>query len=145
MRGTPDLFGRTLEVTFVGLADEVAAAASLLQGQTGEGRPVVILRGLQWSAPDCPASEGRFRPEQEICSGDRGSFGRDRRGQARPRPQPRPAARAATVIANIGDDFDHLGLRISPDIDTLTQILAGLDNQELGWGRRDETGRSWRR
>src|SRR5579875_1831554 len=35
MRGTPDLFGRTLEVTFVGLADEVAAAASLLQGQAG--------------------------------------------------------------------------------------------------------------
>lgn len=44
-----------------------------------------------------------------------------------------------TVIANIGDDFDHLGLRISPDIDTLTYTLAGLDNQELGWGRRDET------
>ena len=64
MRGTPDLFGRTLEVTFVGLADEVAAAASLLQGQAGEGRPVVILRGLQWSAPDCPASE-LVRPEQE--------------------------------------------------------------------------------
>jgi LPPG:FO 2-phospho-L-lactate transferase len=43
------------------------------------------------------------------------------------------------VIANTGDDFEHLGLAISPDIDTLTYTLAGLDNQELGWGRRDET------
>lgn len=44
-----------------------------------------------------------------------------------------------TVIANVGDDFEHLGLCISPDIDTLTYTLAGLDNPELGWGRRDET------
>lgn len=44
-----------------------------------------------------------------------------------------------TIIANTGDDFEHLGLSISPDIDTLTYVLAGLDNLELGWGRRDET------
>ncbi len=44
-----------------------------------------------------------------------------------------------TVVANVGDDFEHLGLAISPDIDTLTYTLAGLDNAELGWGRRDET------
>jgi LPPG:FO 2-phospho-L-lactate transferase len=44
-----------------------------------------------------------------------------------------------TLIANTGDDFEHLGLSISPDIDTLTYVLAGLDNLELGWGRRDET------
>ena len=43
------------------------------------------------------------------------------------------------VVGNIGDDFDHLGLSISPDLDTLTYTLAGLDNHELGWGRRDET------
>ena len=43
------------------------------------------------------------------------------------------------VVANVGDDFDHLGLAISPDIDTLTYALAGLDNPTLGWGRRDET------
>jgi len=46
---------------------------------------------------------------------------------------------ALTVIANTGDDFEHLGLAISPDIDTLLYTLAGLDNPELGWGRRDET------
>jgi LPPG:FO 2-phospho-L-lactate transferase len=49
-----------------------------------------------------------------------------------------PAGRL-TVIANVGDDFEHFGLAISPDIDTLTYALAGLDNPELGWGRRDET------
>ncbi len=43
------------------------------------------------------------------------------------------------VVANTGDDFEHLGLSISPDIDTLTYALAGLDSQVLGWGRRDET------
>ena len=43
------------------------------------------------------------------------------------------------IIANTGDDFEHLGLCISPDIDTLTYVLAGLDNPVTGWGRRDET------
>ena len=44
-----------------------------------------------------------------------------------------------TVVANTGDDFEHLGLSISPDIDTLLYTLAGIDNPEQGWGRRDET------
>jgi LPPG:FO 2-phospho-L-lactate transferase len=44
-----------------------------------------------------------------------------------------------TIVANTGDDFEHLGLHISPDIDTLLYTLAGLDNPETGWGRRDET------
>jgi LPPG:FO 2-phospho-L-lactate transferase len=43
------------------------------------------------------------------------------------------------VIANTGDDFEHLGLSISPDIDTLLYTLGGIDNRELGWGRRNET------
>ena len=43
------------------------------------------------------------------------------------------------IVANTGDDFEHLGLSISPDIDTLTYALADLDNQQLGWGRRDES------
>ena len=46
---------------------------------------------------------------------------------------------ALIVVANTGDDFEHLGLAISPDTDTLLYTLAGLDNSELGWGRRDET------
>ena len=43
------------------------------------------------------------------------------------------------IIANTGDDFEHYGLTICPDIDTLTYTLAGLDNPQLGWGRRDES------
>jgi LPPG:FO 2-phospho-L-lactate transferase len=46
---------------------------------------------------------------------------------------------ALTVIANTGDDFEHLGLAISPDLDTLLYTLAGIDNPETGWGRRGET------
>ena len=42
-------------------------------------------------------------------------------------------------IVNTGDDFEHLGLHIAPDIDTLTYTLAGLSNTETGWGRGDET------
>ena len=45
-----------------------------------------------------------------------------------------------TVIANTGDDFDHLGLRVCPDIDTLVYTLSGLSNTETGWGRKGETG-----
>ncbi|MEE9216142.1 MAG: coenzyme F420-0:L-glutamate ligase [Anaerolineales bacterium] len=48
MRGKPDLFGRTLEVTQVGLADELAAAASLVMGQSDERRPVVHVRGFPY-------------------------------------------------------------------------------------------------
>ena len=40
---------------------------------------------------------------------------------------------------NVGDDFSHLGLHISPDIDSLTYALAEENNQELGWGRSGET------
>jgi LPPG:FO 2-phospho-L-lactate transferase len=43
------------------------------------------------------------------------------------------------VVANVGDDFEHLGLHVSPDADTLMYTLAGLDNAKLGWGRQDET------
>lgn len=43
------------------------------------------------------------------------------------------------VIANGGDDFEHLGLTICPDADTLLYAGAGLDHPKLGWGRRDET------
>ena len=44
-----------------------------------------------------------------------------------------------TVWVNTADDFEHLGLRISPDLDTIMYTLAGLANTEFGWGRADET------
>jgi LPPG:FO 2-phospho-L-lactate transferase len=43
------------------------------------------------------------------------------------------------VVCNTGDDFEHLGLTICPDIDTVTYTLSGLANPTLGWGRHDET------
>jgi coenzyme F420-0:L-glutamate ligase/coenzyme F420-1:gamma-L-glutamate ligase len=46
LRGTSDLFGRTLRVTEVGVGDELASAASLLMGQAGEATPVILARGI---------------------------------------------------------------------------------------------------
>jgi coenzyme F420-0:L-glutamate ligase / coenzyme F420-1:gamma-L-glutamate ligase len=56
LRGHPDLFGRELLVTETGFADEIAAAAGLLMGQADEAMPMVLVRGLTWSAPDQPAA-----------------------------------------------------------------------------------------
>jgi coenzyme F420-0:L-glutamate ligase / coenzyme F420-1:gamma-L-glutamate ligase len=57
LRGKPDLFGRTLRSTQVGLADEIAAAASLLMGQADEGTPVVLVRGLELPQVDSSADD----------------------------------------------------------------------------------------
>jgi len=46
-----------------------------------------------------------------------------------------------TVIVNSGDDFQHMGLTICPDLDTVMYALAGVENPETGWGR---AGESWR-
>src|SRR5882724_10734775 len=48
-------------------------------------------------------------------------------------------AEALTVVVNTADDFEHLGLAISPDLDTVMYTLAGVANPETGWGRRDES------
>ena len=56
LRGHPDLFGRELLVTETGFADEIAAAAGILMGQADEAIPMVLVRGLTWSAPDVPAA-----------------------------------------------------------------------------------------
>jgi LPPG:FO 2-phospho-L-lactate transferase len=44
-----------------------------------------------------------------------------------------------TVVVNTGDDFEHLGLSISPDLDTVCYSLAGMANPDTGWGRQAET------
>ncbi len=49
------------------------------------------------------------------------------------------SAEQVAFVVNIGDDFEHLGLHISPDLDSLTYTLAGISNPKLGWGRQDET------
>jgi len=44
-----------------------------------------------------------------------------------------------TVIVNTGDDFEHLGVHVAPDLDTVLYTLGGLADPERGWGRADET------
>jgi LPPG:FO 2-phospho-L-lactate transferase len=48
-----------------------------------------------------------------------------------------------TVIVNTGDDFNHCGLRICPDLDTVCYTLAGMSNSRTGWGIEDETWRAF--
>lgn len=48
-------------------------------------------------------------------------------------------AQTLGLIVNTGDDFEHLGLHISPDVDTVLYTLSGLANPATGWGRRDES------
>ena len=64
LRGRPDLFGRKLEVSVIGFADEIAAAASLVMGQADEAAPVALIRGLRWSAPESTAAS-LIRPSNE--------------------------------------------------------------------------------
>lgn len=64
LRGRPDLHGRRLEVTEIGLADELAAAASLVMGQGDEGTPIVLARGVPYARREGKALE-LVRPKQE--------------------------------------------------------------------------------
>lgn len=63
LRGKPDLFDYALQVTQVGLADELAAAASVLMGQADEGRPIIHLRGLPYPVREGNAQE-LIRPRE---------------------------------------------------------------------------------
>jgi coenzyme F420-0:L-glutamate ligase/coenzyme F420-1:gamma-L-glutamate ligase len=64
LRGRPDLYGYRLQTTDVGIADELAAAASALMGQAGEGTPVIHLRGVPYPLRDGSVSE-LIRPESQ--------------------------------------------------------------------------------
>ena len=63
LRGQPDLFGFTLRITQVGVADELAAAASLVMGQAAEGTPVVHVRGFPYSLREGSLTE-LIRPKE---------------------------------------------------------------------------------
>ncbi|WP_114954852.1 coenzyme F420-0:L-glutamate ligase [Sphingosinicella terrae] len=56
LRGRPDMFGRALRSSELGLGDEVAAAASLVMGQGDEGRPIAVVRGLRWTPAETGAA-----------------------------------------------------------------------------------------
>jgi coenzyme F420-0:L-glutamate ligase/coenzyme F420-1:gamma-L-glutamate ligase len=64
LRGEPDLFGRPLMVSQEGIADELASAASLLQGQGAEGQPVVLARGLNVTG-DANDATALLRPAEQ--------------------------------------------------------------------------------
>jgi coenzyme F420-0:L-glutamate ligase/coenzyme F420-1:gamma-L-glutamate ligase len=64
LRGQPDLFGFTLRITQVGVADELAAAASLVMGQAAEGTPVVHVRGFPYSLREGSLKE-LIRPKEQ--------------------------------------------------------------------------------
>ena len=51
-------------------------------------------------------------------------------------------AEDVTIIVNTGDDFVHAGLAVCPDLDTVMYRLAGVANEETGWGRAGETWRT---
>jgi len=66
LRGKPDLFGRMLQHTDIGLADEIAAAADLLSGQAAEGLPVTLIRGLLLPESDGRGSDLVRPPETDL-------------------------------------------------------------------------------
>ena len=66
LRGTPDLYGRRLQVSETAFADEIAAAGSLLMGQASEATPVVVLRGLQWPDLTLPAAALMRSPQDDL-------------------------------------------------------------------------------
>jgi coenzyme F420-0:L-glutamate ligase/coenzyme F420-1:gamma-L-glutamate ligase len=63
MIGDPDLFGRKLRVTEIAVADEIAAAASLVMGQGAEGLPAVHVRGFDWTG-DSSTAAALVRPKE---------------------------------------------------------------------------------
>ena len=131
LRGQPDLFGHPLRVTETALADELAAAASVLMGQADEGHPVVLISGLPPGDDIVPGARARSGRRRRTCSDDgerttcwrfAGGIGGAKLALGLARVLP-PGA--LTIAVNTGDDFEHLGLCISPDLDTVTYALAG--------------------
>lgn len=72
------------------------------------------------------------RPYVALCGGLGGSRFVDALARA-------AGPEAVTAIGNVGDDLEILGLRVSPDLDTVLYTLAGLLDEERGWGVREET------
>jgi coenzyme F420-0:L-glutamate ligase/coenzyme F420-1:gamma-L-glutamate ligase len=64
LRGTPDLFGEPLQYTDVGVADQLASAASLVMGQAAEGCPVVVVRGLPFALDEQAIAADVLRPKK---------------------------------------------------------------------------------
>lgn len=66
LRGMPDLFGYQLQTSILGIADEIASAASLLMGQAGEGRPAILVRGAPIVMGKGTSSDLQRAEEQDL-------------------------------------------------------------------------------
>ena len=66
LRGRADLYGRPLQTSETGFADEIASAASLLMGQANEAAPIIIVRGLKWSAKSSSAAQLLRNPDEDL-------------------------------------------------------------------------------
>jgi len=66
LKGVPDLFGKPLSVTEEAIADEFSSAASILQGQAAEGRPIVLIRGYTSSSNSSSASSLIRKKEKDL-------------------------------------------------------------------------------
>jgi LPPG:FO 2-phospho-L-lactate transferase len=114
-------------------------------GQVDDGLPVVHVRGLAWDAPVRNAAALLRPKEHGPVSGDGMTAKRvvalcaASRREARARSRCRVRSGRSHGDRERGDDFEHLGLHISPDLDTVLYTLAGLSDPERGWGRADET------
>ncbi len=93
LRGTTDLFGYTMQSTEIATADEIASAASLLQGQRAEGTPVVHLRGVPFTPTEDATARSLQRPREHghVSVSDMEAFYRahcdafhENRGEGRP-------------------------------------------------------------
>ena len=148
-RGERDRFGRKLKVTQVAIADGIAAAATLLMGEGGEGRPVVLARGLP------PGFGGTIRLGRRSCCGHWpkicfdsvltmqkivalcGGVGGAKLADGLQRCL--LAGRACTSSSIREMTSNTAGLLICPDLDTVLYTLAGVANVNQGWGRANET------
>ena len=143
LRGQPDLFGRTLQVSIIGFADEIAAAASLVMGQARRG----AAGGARARACAGPRrNAGRREPgpsaRTRICSDEPGrrAVRRHRRRQARAWPQPRVCRPTICWSSPTPATISSISGSASRPISTrsCTRWPASTIPQ-LGWGRRDET------
>lgn len=66
LRGDSDLFGRELRASIQGYADMIASSANLVSGEGSEGRPVTVVRGLQFTQAEGRASDLNRPPEQDL-------------------------------------------------------------------------------
>ena len=64
-RGKKDLYGNKLRVTQIGIADELAAASSLLMGQAAQKKPVILIKGYQFKQNNLSDSQSLIRGEEE--------------------------------------------------------------------------------